>query len=174
MTNIEIAEMIRKYKIRNVGDGRIHIQAPNLSKEELDQIVSVKREILRYWETCRREAIKREEVQRKNFESIPGVKEIRAASKEFNEYREKFNRYMERGDGILPATPKTDLDALHKQYPDAVFALEVYSKTHSANDEIATIAQRAYAALMDGKSVETVKAQYDADMDAFTEKHIWG
>ena len=180
MTNNDIATMIKKYKIWDVGDGRICIQVPNVSKKELDQIVSSKPEILQYFNAIREEEMKqeaarmeREAARKEAIESIPGVKEIRAASQEYDDYREEFSRCMERGDGILPATPKTDLDALRKQYPGAVFVLELYDKTHSANDEISAIARKAYSALADGESVETVKAQYDADMDAFSEKHIW-
>ena len=44
---------------------------------------------------------------------------------------------------------------------------------YSENDEICSIGKRAYDALRNGASPEETKAAYDAEKDAFIERHMW-
>ena len=109
----------------------------------------------------------------KTFWSIPGAKELRDARAEWLEYRRACNSAWENESTRWPRKPSSDVEALEKKYPAAVFALYVAYERDSANYEIAGYANRAYEALCNGEPWETVKAAYDADKKEFVDRHMW-
>lgn len=171
MTKQEIAEMIAKYAITETLDGRIRVSNTRIVTDEIyKQLISVKPEILAYFADERAER----EHRRQTFEEIPGVKELRTARAEWKEWRIDYDEAWERGEGRYPAAPQSDVAAIAAKYPAAVFALKVEGeRLYSANYELTAIASKAYDALCSGEPYEQVRAAYDADTDAFVERHIW-
>ena len=108
------------------------------------------------------------------IEATPGYMELCAALEREADYREKYTAAWERGDGFLPGPSQgPSSSSIAKKHPAAAFARSMDVRRFSANLEIASIAGRAYAALGDGQDWEKVKAAFDADMAAFTERHFW-
>ena len=171
MTKQEIAEMIAKYGIKDNRDGRIRVSNTKIVTDEIyKRIISVKPEILAYFADERAERERR----RQTFEEIPGVKELRAARAEWEEWHADYDAAWERGEGRYPAAPQSDVAAIAAKYPAADFALMVEGKRlYSANYELGAIASKAYDALCSGEPYEQVKAAYDADKEAFVKRHIW-
>ena len=169
MTKQEIREMIEHYGMIRNGDKIRMVKNVEESRRNIEAIKAAKPEIMAYWDA--EEAAQKR--RRETFLNIPGVREIRDARAEWGKYLAEFNRAMDRGDCIFPAKPASDLEGLEKAHPDAVFALEVYKKSTSANYEISDIAGRAYNALLDGEAVSEVRETYEAEMAAFVEKHQW-
>ena len=80
---------------------------------------------------------------------------------------------MERGDSIFSPAPQSDIQSLEKNEM-AVWALKVKREAlYSEIDEICSIGKRANDALRNGASPEETKAAYDAEKDAFIERHMW-
>lgn len=177
MTDERIKQLVSRYSIKDVGDGRIWLSRQP-TKTDMDDIKSGKPEIIAYLRRkAEEEKAKAEKAKERDryVSSIPGVKEIREAEDALWKWRKDFNLAMERGDGIIPNKPVTenDLKDLIKKYPDADFALKVEDERYSDNYEIAAIARRAYDAIGDGQSVAEVKAQYEKEKDEFVEHHMW-
>lgn len=176
MTSEEIKALIDRYDICDNRDGRMCIRnARGITAAEKRALAAAKPEILAYFAAEReaQEAAQRQKLQR--FEAIAGIKELRAVREALHEWRRKFERAMERGDGILPSCAYTSADekALCEKYPGAVFALSVDARRHGANYELSAIAQKAYDALCDGQDWQAVKAVYEADDAEFVQRHIW-
>ena len=124
------------------------------------------REFKRQQERLRRE---------RNFEAVPGVKELRQARREWSKYHRDFERcfYNDEDFSDLGPKPQSDEASLEKQFPSACFALEVDGKRFAANYEISAIAEKAYNALCEGGNWKDVKKVYDADMSEFCQRHLW-
>lgn len=170
MTKKEIAAMIDKYRITDNRDGRIKINNTKIVTDEIyDQIIAAKPEIMAYWAEERAE----KERRRQTFESIAGVKELRAARDEWREYHRAFNRAFESECGRFPTAPTVDEKAIAGKYPGAVFALMVEDRQYGANYELASMAKKAYDALCAGEPWEKVKTAYDAENKEFVNRHMW-
>lgn len=174
--NPELDKMIDEYHLSVYPGGKVGTKwCPNSKLPTLKKLLLAhKSELLTYIPA--RERWEKEEEARKvrNFESIPGLRELRTAREKFAEHRRKFQAAWERGDGRLPGPDNgPELEALEREYPDAVFALTVYAERTKTNVELAGIAKRAYERLRDGEPIAAVRADYDAEKSAFAERHLW-
>lgn len=170
MTNEQIKDMIEKYAIIDNGDGRLRINNSRIvTPTVMEQLKAAKPAILFYLAEKRAAHERRCET----FESITGVRELRAVREEWAQYRTAFNRAIEQGDSVFPPLPAVREEDVESQYPAAVFALEVEHRKGGANYELAKIATIAYNALCDGDPWEDVKSTYDAATKHFVSHRIW-
>lgn len=184
MTEEEIRKMVSLYDIKDNHDGRIMVRlTKNMTEDEKNQIKANKAEILAYLQKIEAEKAAKEEAEKAEylrkkavFEAIPGVKEIRKAREDWEDYRYEFQKAFERGNGRYPAPPAVDskeIKKLEETHPAAVFALEMESQKHNANYELAAIAEKAYDALCNEENWEEVKKQYEKDKHEFVLRHVW-
>jgi len=169
MEKEEIKKMINRYEIKYQDDGSLVAYKRNLTEEEINLLKSTKAEVVKYFEDEKKATAERHE----RFESIPGLCEIRKAREELAAWHDEFNYCMDMGCGIIPAKPKTDIEALESQFPDAVFALKIEREMQSMSYDVRSVASKAYNAITEGESIKSVKAQYDADSSARSREIIW-
>ena len=117
---MSIKDIISTLRISIAEDGeRLQFFAETKRKADVDAACAAvkarKPEIMAY---LREKAEKEAEYQRR-VDDIEGVKEIRAAMTTWENYRDKFNDAMERGDGILPNKPTVDVALICRMYPRA-------------------------------------------------------
>ena len=73
---------------------------------------------------------------------------------------------------ITQAEPQ-DLDALHKKYPDAAFALMILENLHCSDREQCSINQTAYFAILNGANISDVRFRYDKAETEYVHRHMW-
>ena len=173
MTVQEMQSMIEHYGLIKVDD-KLRITKNNAEATiNIDAIKAAKPEIIAYLEAEVERMAAESARKDETFYSIPGVRELSEARREWAKWHQEFNAAMDRGDPRIPATPEIDLEALEKNGM-AVWALNVkYEAQQSQNYEISAIGERAYEALRNGEDPEKVKAAYDAEKKAFVERHQW-
>ena len=149
MNAADIKSMIERYQITDCHNGNIGIyNTKGITQEEVRTIKAAKPEILAYFAAEREAQEAEQEWRRRNFEAIEGLVELRDAR-------------------------AAHVKALETKYPAAVFALSMEQRNYGSNYELAAMAKRAYDALCDGQDWQEVKATYDAENSAFTERHSW-
>ena len=174
MDTNEIKEMIAYYKMWRTPEGNVRMRDHlKEAQANIESIRAAKPAILAYWDTEAKELADRQARREAAFRSIPGVEEVLAARNDWSEYTRKFNIATYCGTGVFPNPPAVKLDDVEAKYPDAVFALDVRSKSESSNWRIATIAEKAYNAILDGRPVSEVRDQYNAEMAKFTDENLF-
>lgn len=174
-TTAEIKEMIKRYGIKEAGNGKIRCYNIELAKTGLDAIKAAKPEILAYFAAERQALADKMAAEEKAFEAIQGIKEIQNIRNAWAAWRREFNRGMD--DELLScvstAAPEVKVADVEAKYPEAVFALKVDAERYAANYDIAAIAQKAYSAIVSGQPISEVKAIYDAEKKDFVNRNMW-
>ncbi len=181
MTRKEIENLVREYHIQELPGGRLGFKKPGFTQDEFEMLKAAKAEILAYFRELEKERQKEEkkkeeerERRKRVFESIEGVSELRKLRRAWNDYYDKFEVAMERGDGIMPTPPRMHEKEIIDKFPSAAFALKVENEAlRWENSELRSIARRAYDALCEGKSVDEVEREYKKNNDDFVKRHIW-
>lgn len=164
---MNILEMIEHYGMVRNGDKIRMSKNLDEARKNIAAIQAAKPQILAYWDQLAEDENHKDAI----FYSIPGVRELADARAEWSQWQRDFNAAMDREDGIVPRRPQSDIQSL-EQNQLAVWALRVKREAlYSENYEISSIGKRAYEALRDGENPEAVKETYDAEMQAFAERH---
>lgn len=174
----EIKALIDKYSLVRRGDQIGTYNTKGIDRAAfMREVGPRKAEIMAYFKAQEQAAANLRAKWAANFESIPGVVELRTARAQRAEWQQAFNRMMTTGSSKMPAieAPTPDeLAAMEANYPMAVFALEAQSRVNSTqNDQLRSIWSATYDALCDGQDPETVKADHDARMAQFTADNRW-
>ena len=64
-------------------------------------------------------------------------------------------------------------DELAEKYPDAVFALMAMHNLFHHDREFSEIHQEAFASILDGEDIASVRFRYNRCMDAYLQAHLW-
>lgn len=125
------------------------------------------------------EAAKRAEAARIGKErearraAIPGVKLIEKAREEWDKWHDDTVRAIDNGDGIRPAEPKVNIEALKEQYPRAAALLKAESYSRSANYAKASAGSKARERIIDGEDYEKAIADMEQEWTDYCHKHMW-
>ena len=98
---------------------------------------------------------------------------VQMTNREF--FREREAAALRRIPGVrelLKATADQQ-PVLEQKYPDAVFALQIISNPFIKDREVGAIQMEAYAAILDGEAISSVRYRYDRQMDAYVSRHNW-
>lgn len=176
------AELIRKYKIvlmdHNTPYGkpalRIYNDRDAIKDGAVQEIKARKAEIIAYFAAEREAAANAHYHRLAKINAIEGLKEITAAEREIAAWHAEFNRQANTEDGVLcmPEYPKYDLKAMYAQYPHAAAYIKAREYAEKENDELAAIGRKALDAVIDG-DYTTAMAAMDADIEKFTDAHMW-
>ena len=175
-----INEAISKYRISLAADGILKVYFPGgkSDPEARAWLKAHKPEIVA--ELTRREDERKAAAQlaterHQRFMSIPGVQKIMSAAEAENEYTREYNHAWESGDGSYPARPfpADHIDTLCAQYPDAAFAVKIYSEMSKSNTELVSIAAQVYNAIADGAPISEAREMYNTLKGEFVNRHIW-
>lgn len=161
----------------NTGAEGIKIKAPReLITPYLPEIKANLDEFKRYgW--ARQETRKQAEIEREErIAAIEGLREIQDARWQLDVWQDKFNRsfdgeYAVGGRGV-GRKPEYDFDAAYKKYPQAAAYLAASAKANSYNSEIAAIGEKALTEVIFGDYKQAM-ARMEADLQAFTDRHLW-
>lgn len=169
--NINIYEKNGEKKIGIVG-----IYADMVMKDGVwDEIRPHKAEIIEVIEA--RENAKREaaEARRRKIDAIPGLKEIKAAIADLNQWQYEFDKSFESeaggGTGVR-MKPQYDLDKMLADHPWAAAYLKAEEYSYKENYELAAIGTRALERVIKG-DWEAAMADFEADMERFVQKHMY-
>lgn len=106
-------------------------------------------------------------------EYIPGLKEIKKAQAEWNNWKEALNASFE-SENIAPLCkqPKADLAELQSTYPQASAYLKMEALSNSADYELSGIGKEALEMVVDGDWEEAIKYASEKESE-FADKHLW-
>lgn len=178
-------ELIKRYGIKlsieyrdgkRTPTGRLYVADSANAKRygDWEKIVSAKEEIkailLQEFEEEQRAAEEREA----KINAIPGLKEIKAAKEDLENWHYEFE-YSFRdvgGMGVRPK-PQYDFEALYKKYPraNAYLKAEAYSRT--ASHAKASAGKKALERIINGEDCDTVLSEMKAEWSAYCDEHIW-
>lgn len=167
-----IIEMIKKYDIRDVGDGRIGIYNMKDVEKHIDEINAKKPEILAHFAAEEAERKARED----KINAIEGLKELTKAINDEIAYNEAFNRMMEDeyNDGVNPPSkPKVRSAELKKQYPRAAAYIKAENWECASHYAKVGAGKRAKERIINGEDYATVLADMEAEWSAHCAEHIW-
>lgn len=125
------------------------------------------------------EAAKREEAARIGRErearraAIHGVKLIEKAREEWDKWHDDTVRAIDSGDGIRPAEPKVNIEALKEQYPRAAALLKAESYSRSTNYAKSSAGSKARERIIDGEDYEKAIADMEQEWTDYCHKHMW-
>lgn len=75
-------------------------------------------------------------------------------------------------DKLLHADLHT-IEMLETQYPDAAFALRTANNLFGGDHEQNVIHQNAYAAILKGDPIPSVRFRFEKDMAKYVDRHMW-
>jgi hypothetical protein len=180
-----VKEMIMKYDIvpesndfGNTFTGRLAVRNPKLMKADNAEslIRENKPEILAYFEKEKAEREAKAREKEKRIEAIEGLKEIRSAMAEMEDWKRKFNgsfdgEYAVGGLGV-GEYPAHDIKGMLERYPHAAAYLKAEEYSLKTNYELARIGEKALQEVIYGDFQKAMN-DMDADLKAFFEKHLW-
>ncbi len=177
MTKQEIAEMVQKYDLQLMyHDGKPMIRVGYVSRMERDgarqMLVSAKEETVQYLREIEDAKKRAYEEKQAKIDAIPGLKEIKSAMDALDKYHEDFDRAYERGDGIYPMRPKTNLDELLQKYPQARTYLQMEREANKMDPDLSRIGQKALDMVIDGDWEGAIEYQKQTS-DAWFKEHAW-
>lgn len=124
--------------------------------------------------------LNREEMEKKAVEerqakidAIEGLKEIEAAKEAVLNWRQKFNKAMEDGDGILPCKPDVDLEALYAKFPRAAAYRKAEAGSLASHYTKASVYKEALERIINGEDYEKALADADTEWKEYLVEHIW-
>ena len=156
--------------------GKICIAHGTLAKENGDweKIVSAKEEIkailIQEFEKEQRAEQEREE----KINAIQGLKEIKAAKEDLENWRYEFEDSFRDvgGMGVRPK-PQYDFEELYKKYPRANAYLKAEAYSRAANYVKASAGKKALERVINGEDCDTILAEMEAEWSAYCNEHIW-
>lgn len=105
--------------------------------------------------------------------AIPGVKLIEKAREEWDKWHDDTVRAIDNGDGIRPAEPKVNIEALKEQYPRAAALLKAESYSRSTNYAKASAGSKARERIIDGEDYAKAIADMEQEWTDYCHKHMW-
>ena len=167
-------EIIRKYGITLHDETHLSVTRSRVkTKQDNQLIVENKPAILAVLLEEKREKERKAAERQSKIDAIEGLKEIRAASRELNEFYDRYNEAVVNGYGILPVKPDIDLDALKAKYPRAAAYLKAESYKNAAHYQKSSAGRKALERIINGEPHETVIAEMEREWTDAAMSHIW-
>lgn len=179
-----VKEMIERYDIVpeekwKIGfTGSLICRNSKVVKEDdaVNMIRERKSEILDFFKKEREEQERREKEKQSRIDAIEGLKEIQSAIAEMEDWKRKFNKsfdgeYAVGGLGV-GKYPNHDIKGMLEKYPHAAAYLKAEEYSLKTNYELSRIGEKAMAEVIWGDYRKAVE-DMNADLKAFTEKHMW-
>lgn len=108
------------------------------------------------------------------IDAIPGLSEIRAATKDLAAWREEFNRSFDDvgGLGVRPK-PTVDISALLAQYPRAAAYLKAEEYSYSSHYVKAAAGRKALEQIIDGADPTQTLSEMEKVWGDYCNEHVW-
>lgn len=158
-------EAIKKYKITLVPNTETDlIKVSNVKDLKSDNMVGFVKE--------HKTAIVHE-LKAIKGEFIPGLKEIKKAKAEWNNWKGEVNASFESEDATpLPKRPESDLNDLLKKYPQASAYLKMEALSNSTNCDLSSIGEEAINMVVDGDWEKAINYASEKERE-FADEHLW-
>lgn len=116
------------------------------------------------------------EKRRHTLANIPGLDEIREASRTYSQYMDERRRAIN-GDGTT-APPKepfplSHITKLRKKHSLAAAYLDAKKLTNSSNYELRTIGDHAIQLIANGGTARQARALMKREQDKYNKRHMW-
>lgn len=168
-------EMIKKYGIQLYESDKIRICKLEKAKKEnaIEMIKSAKAECIAIL-TAEKEAKERESAEREaKIKAIDGLKEIKSAISEWDEYQDNFNNFIRRGGiGICPQKPESDIEKLKLEYPKASAYLKAENWSRASNYAKAASGKSALEKIINSEDYNEAISTMEKEWTAYCEDHI--
>lgn len=170
-----VNELVKLCDIADAGNGQLIVKNIIQGKKHLEEIKASKPEILAYLaeKKATEEAARKEREAKIN--SIEGLKELKAAINDEEEYYNEFNRRMENEalSSFLPARPEISSKDLAAKYPRAAAYIKAENWSLASHYAKVSAGKKALERIINGENHEQVLADMEAEWSAHCEEHIW-
>ena len=159
-----------------VPTGKLMVRRADLAKKDgyFNAIVAAKSEIIALLtaeEKARKEAA---ELRQAKIDSIPGLKEIRAAMDDLKAWQKEFNDSFRDCGGLgVRSKPVYDYDNLCATYPRAAAYLKAEEYADSSNYVKSAAGKKALEAIINGADPAETTAAMEAEWNGYCDEHIW-
>ena len=159
-----------------VPTGKLRVSRGDMAKKngDFDSIVSAKNEIIAM--LTAEEAAKKEAaaLRQAKIDSIPGLKEIRAAMADLEDWNKEFEASFKECGGLgVRAKPVYDIDSLRAKYPRASAYLKAEQYKNARHYAKAAAGEKALEAIIDGADPDETIAAMELEWNAYCEKHVF-
>ena len=169
-----ISEIIDRYGIFLMPDGRIGIHFLESGDKMFDYIKEHKQEIVDYIK-AEKEREKREyEERERKIASIEGLKEIKAAIADLQDWQDEFDRSFDDVGGLgVRKKPEYDLKAMKARFPRAAAYLEAESFDFSSNYNKSKAGRKAKERILNGEDYVSAIADMKNEWDAYIKERMF-
>lgn len=159
-----------------VPTGKLMVRRADLAKKNGDfsAIVSLKSEIVALLTAEEAEKKEAAELRQAKIDSVPGLKEIRAAMADLKAWQKEFDDSFRDCGGLGVRTkPVYDFDNLFATYPRAAAYLKAEQYQNADNYAKSAAGEKALEAIINGADpAETIVAM-EAEWNRYCDNHIW-
>lgn len=159
-----------------VPTGKLMVRRADLAKKngDFNAIVAAKSEIIALLTAEEKERKDAAELRNVKIDSIPGLKEIRAAMDDMKAWQKEFNdSFLDCGGLGVRSRPVYDFDKLYATYPRAAAYLKAEQYQDAANYAKSAAGKKALEAIINGADPAETIAAMEAEWNAYCEKSIW-
>lgn len=137
-------------------------------------IVSNKPEILSMLAEQAEEEKKAAAARQQKIDSIPGLKEIRAAKEDLAKWHQEFNASFDDVGGLgVRKRPDYDFKSMYEKYPVASAYLTAEAYARSSNYAKSAAGNKALDAIINGEDPDEAIKQMEMEWQAYCDDHIW-
>lgn len=155
-----IETMIRRFRIQLTDEGNLRILCAYEAQKDgnLAQIKAMKPQIVAYLKAKRSEEEQEAVRRRLAIAAIPGLREIRSAYADIQEWKEELEDSFNDVGGLgVRKKPEYDFDAMYAKYPQAKAYLDAESLLSRRNLEMSAIGKKAIDMILNGQVAEAVE-----------------
>lgn len=156
--------------------GRLYVADVANAKRygDWENIVSAKEEIKAILLQEFEEEQRAEQEREAKIKAIPGLKEIKAAKEDLENWHYEFEDSFKDvgGMGVRPK-PQYDFEALYKKYPRANAYLKAEAYSRAANYAKASAGKKALERIINGEECDAVLAEMESEWSAYCNEHVW-
>lgn len=171
-----VEELIKRYNVKDNGDGRIGIYNVKLATAEkaVEEIKSRKPEILAYYKAKRDAAEKEREERQMKIDAIEGLTELKKAIADWDKYHYQFNKCMESEcPSGFPQKPNVDIAELKLKYPKASAYLKAENWSFASHYKKSSLGEKALERIINGENYEEVINNMEKSWSDYCEEHMW-
>ena len=172
---LTVEELVKLCEIIDAGDGRLGCRNKYQAQKHLDELKAKREEILKYLADKKAAEKAAAEAREAKINAIEGLKELKAAINEQDDYHHEINRRFENEalSSILPAQPKTNIKELKEKYPRAAAYIKAENWKYANNYAKAAAGQKALERIINGENHEQALADMEAEWSAHCQEHMW-
>jgi hypothetical protein len=172
---LTVEELVKLCEIIDAGDGRLGCRNKYQAQKHLDELKTKREEILKYLADKKAAEKAAAEAREAKINAIEGLKELKAAINEQDDYYHEINRRFENEalSSILPTQPTANIKELKEKYPRAAAYIKAENWKYANNYAKAAAGKKALERIINGENYEQALADMEAEWSAHCQEHMW-